>query len=163
MTDVKLTTSERNLQTLERILDRVLGVQLVGREGTMFWHRLQDAGFKTLGMGGTRMVVDIGDGLVAKIDSDENGSTNWAEHELWSEMGEELPLAPVIDMRAEGRILIMPLAKPTFDKRVPRKYAAELESGMDTMFQALPSHEDYKWQFNWGVINGQALCFDYAS
>lgn len=134
---------------------------------------LQGEGFDLLGSGGSRIIVGLDDDSVAKIDMSPGGPTNAAEIELWDELRDETDfLAPILDVRADGRIIVMPRAE-TFDgptdaagrsKAVPRKHRKALDAAKRELLALLaPGIEDPGYDFNWGLIDGRPVCIDYAS
>jgi hypothetical protein len=161
------------IDDLERIVLALGDEELFGRAGLEFGWMLQREGFDLIGSGGTRIVVGLGDGNVAKIDASPGGPANAAEIEVWNEFGDQTDLlAPIIDERADGRIIVMPRAD-AFDgpvdsagrgKAVPRKLRKALDAAKEDLLDLLgPGIEDPAYDFNWGLIDGMLACIDYAS
>lgn len=165
--------SDDTLDDLERIVDALGDEELFGRPGLEFGWMLQAEGFDVLGSGGSRIVVALDGERVAKIDAQPGGPTNASEIDVWSEHGQETDLlAPVLDERSNGRILVMSRAE-AFDgpvdahgrsKNVPRKFRKRLDAAKGELLDLLgPGYEDPSYDFNWGIIDGRPVCIDYGS
>jgi len=165
--------SDDALDSLERIVDSLGDVELFGRAGLEFGWMLRDEGFDVLGSGGSRIVVALDDERVAKIDAQPGGPSNASEIDVWNEYGQQTDLlAPVLDERSDGRILVMSRAE-AFDgpadssgrvKDVPRKLRMRLDDAKSELLDILgPNYEDPSYDFNWGILDGRLVCIDYAS
>jgi len=158
------------LDDLERIVNALPEeTDLFGRTGQEFIRLLEKEGFEIVGTGGSRIVVGLG-GTVAKIDVSASSGTNYEELSVWEEFAGELPLAPILDTRSDGRILVMARANRVFDevsnqkpKKISRKYREAIDLGKAAMEEELPGMVDWQYDFNWGVIDGVVVCIDYGS
>jgi hypothetical protein len=155
------------------VLVRALGdTELFGRVGSEFAWKLADNGFHVLGIGGSRIVVALDADRVAKIDAQPDGPNNANELDVWSDYGETGLLAPIIDERADGRILVMRRAAP-FEgpadasgrvASVPRRLRKKLDAAKEELSELLgPDFVDPSYDFNWGLLDGRLVCIDYAS
>jgi hypothetical protein len=160
------------LEDLE-VLVRALGdTELFDRAGSEFIRALTDDGFHVLGIGGSRIVVALDADRVAKIDAQPDGPNNANERDVWDDYGETGLLAPIIDERADGRILVMRRAAP-FEgpadasgrvASVPRRLRKKLDAAKEELSELLgPDFVDPSYDFNWGLLDGRLVCIDYAS
>lgn len=137
--------------------------------------KLEREGFKTIGSGATRIVVAIDKDRVAKIETDDGGS-NHAELSIWEELGGKTDLLlPVLDERANGRILVMSRVKPFTGpadsrgrvKGVPAKLRRKLDTAKEELSEMIgrvyDAGEDPRYDFNWGLLGTRLVCFDYSS
>lgn len=151
--------SEERLERLLEVVRKYKGEYLDMPEAWRpFLRDMKEAGFESLGSGGTRYVYALDADRVVKIDYDPDGSSNDAEYDAWrdfSRMGGGDLLVPVLGLREDGRVLIMARAA-----LIPKGRIKEISSARRALI--LP-REEAEFDFNWGLHEGVVKLLDYAS
>lgn len=120
--------------------------------------RLAEIGVTELASGSQRIVFDLGDGTVGKVDYDVDAIANKLEAKNWREWRAVRPLlCPVLQTLAYDRLLIMPKAGP-----VPRGKKRELRRAMATFGPGAVHLFDGDFEPNWGWYDGGPVLLDYA-
>jgi len=129
--------------------------------------RAEHAGIKSLGSGGTRIVFDIGGGMVAKFDYQSiEGGNNYNEIDIYREMkraGLDHFLVPIRGMILDGRIILMDKAEPVPKKRMKELTNKIIPSFKDEIESIGVIIEDCDFAFNWGLHEGSIKLLDYGT
>jgi len=131
---------------------------------------LESEGYKVLGYGGSRVVVQIGKKYAAKVAAYDDGiRQNEDESGLWGILSREAPdltrlVMPTYDVSGDGLVLLTEVAVPCTSKN-----KAECSKMVKDARAKLGSHSltrklgDVDWDFNWGFHNGVFKLLDYGS
>lgn len=117
-----------------------------------------EVGVTELASGSQRIVFDLGDGTVGKVDYDVDAIANRLEAKNYKEWrAVRTLLCPVPQTLAHDRLLVMPKAGP-----IPRGKKRELRRAMATFGPGQIHLFDGDFEPNWGWYNGGPVLLDYA-
>ena len=128
--------------------------------------RFAELGVTEIASGSQRIVFDLGDGTVGKVDYLPDASANRLEAKNYKAWKAVQPLlCPVLKMLAHDRLLIMPKAEsithPASGKPVKSR-VKKMESAMRTFGPGGVYLYDYDFEPNWGWYDGAPVLLDYA-
>lgn len=131
---------------------------------------LTSEGYKVLGYGGSRVVVQIDKKYAAKVAAYDDGiRQNEDESGLWGILSREAHdltrlVMPAYDVSGDGLVLLTEVAVPCTSKN-----KAKCSKMVKDARAKLGSHSltrklgDVDWDFNWGFHNGVFKLLDYGS
>lgn len=130
--------------------------------------RFAEVGVTLLASGSQRIVFDLHDGTVAKVDYSVGAIANRLEARNWREWRAVRPLlCPVLWTSPDDRLLLMPLAEsitepaagtPPVKRRVKKMEAAIRTFGPGGFVHIF----DADFELNWGWYNAGPVLLDYA-
>lgn len=129
--------------------------------------RFEELGVTLLASGSQRIVFDLGDGTVGKVDYDVDATANKLEAKNWREWRAVRPLlCPVLQTLACDRLLIMPKAEDVFDldfaKSLNKRRVKKVEAAIQTLRDMGITLFDVDFDPNWGWYDGGPVLLDYA-
>ena len=129
--------------------------------------RFGEAGATFLASGSQRLVFDLGDGTVGKVDYDVDATANGLEAKNWKTWRAVRPLlCPVLYTSPGDRLLVMPFAEsitePASGKPPVKSRVKKMEAAMQTFGPGGVYLFDYDFDLNWGWYNDGPVLLDYA-
>lgn len=130
--------------------------------------RLAEVGVTLLASGSQRIVFDLHDGTVGKVDYSVEAIANRLEARNWKEWRVVRPLlCPVLWTSPDGRLLLMPFAESITEPAVGtppvKRRVKKMETAIRTFGPGGFVHLfDADFELNWGWYNGGPVLLDYA-